>query len=79
MMNFAATGIQTHDLPTRIFFIAAITFFTGFPASSCVPYTARLVASTMGDLVTAAIASDSATSYQTHSLHIQYKSSRLSA
>ena len=37
--NFAGTGIRTRDPLTRVFFIAAVTFLTGFSASSCVPDT----------------------------------------
>ena len=37
--NFAGTGIRNRDLPTRVFFIAAVTFLTGFSASSCLPDT----------------------------------------
>ena len=71
--NFAGTGIRTHDLPTSIFFIATVTFLTGFSASSCKPYTAGplLVASSLGDLVVAAIATISVTSKQTQNLYIQ--------
>ena len=35
--NFAGTGIRTRYLPTQVVFIAAVTFHTGFSASSCVP------------------------------------------
>ena len=64
--NFASTGIH-------VFFIAVITFLRGFLASSCVPDTVEplLVASTLGDLVAAAIATVLVASKQTHSLYIQ--------
>ena len=71
--NFAGTGIQTRNLPTRVFFIAAVTFLTGFLASSCLPDMVEplLVASALGDLVAAAIGTVSVTSNQTQSLYIQ--------
>ena len=61
------------NLPTHIFFIAAGTFLTVLSASSCVPYMVGplLVASTLGDLVAAAIATILVTSKQTQSLYIQ--------
>ena len=63
----------TRYLPTHVFFIAAGTFLTGFSASSCVPDMVRpsLVASTLGDLLAAAIAIISVTSKQAQSLYIQ--------
>ena len=71
--NFAGTGIRTRDLPTRVFFIAAVTFLTGFSASSCLPDTVGplLVASALGDLVAAAIATVSVACKQPQSLYIQ--------
>ena len=64
---FAGTGIQTHDLLTHVFFI------TGFSFSSSVSNTVRplLVASALGVLVAAAIATVSVTCKQTQSLYIQ--------
>ena len=53
--NIDSTGIQTRDLPTNVFFIAAVTFLTGFVASFYVPGP-LLLTSTLGDLVAAAIA-----------------------
>ena len=53
--NIDGTGTQTSDLPTNVFFIAAVTFLTGFLAYSYAPGS-LLVTSTLGDLVVAAIA-----------------------
>ena len=64
--NFASTGIWTHDLPTHVFFIAAGTFLAVFSGSSCIPDMdgPLLVASTLGDLVVAAIATILVASFQ---------------
>ena len=71
--NFAGTNNWTRDLLTHVFFIVAGTFLTGFSPSSWVPYMVRLllVASTLGDLVAAAIGTISVGCEQTQNLYIQ--------
>ena len=70
--NFAGTGIQTHNLPTQSFFIIA-TPYSLRPLLACM-VGPQLVASTLGDLAVAAIATVSVNSNQTQSLYLQKSS-----
>ena len=71
--NFAGHRIRIQDIQTRLLFIIAEPTLQ-VKAPSCSHDQALLVGGTMGDLAVSAIATVIVTSYQTHGLHIKWRS-----